>query len=50
LHCGRDRYDVESRLRKQELFLGRGELCVVGSNSLACGHERQNSSDAGDAW
>ena len=37
----RDRYDLEARLRKQELFPGGSQLCVVGSDGLTCGHQSQ---------
>ena len=36
-----DRYDLEARLRKQELFPGSSKLCVVGSDGLTCGHQSQ---------
>src|SRR2546429_9597823 len=32
---GRDRYDLKTRLREQELLLGCGEFGLVGSGGLA---------------
>src|SRR5581483_8886585 len=51
IHClllleSGDRYDLETRLREQNLLLGHGRL--AGAGSLACCYQRQCCNGTGD--